>query len=133
MKPSYDVTEASIVVYEAAGTFHGTIHVVVVDPGVGVPVGLLLPTIPLPTEDAVTGSGLNQQDRGNGQIYIAPDNGVLSCFESGFHLRASHHQHQSVLSSRESDVSRARYLRSGCRASRGRNRHELVSPLCMIL
>jgi S-adenosyl-L-methionine hydrolase (adenosine-forming) len=79
--PSYDVTEASLVVYEACRYFpRGTIHVVVVDPGVGStrrPIALR--TIPFPTEDAAaTESGLSQQGSGNGQIYIAPDNGVLS-------------------------------------------------------
>jgi len=62
--PSYDVTEASIVFYEACRYFPvGTIHVVVVDPGVG---------------SARRPIALAESGEGPGQIFIAPDNGVLS-------------------------------------------------------
>jgi hypothetical protein len=62
--PSYDVIEASIVVSEACRYFPaGTIHVVVIDPGVGSarrPIALI-------------GKGKEAI-----QIFIAPDNGVLT-------------------------------------------------------
>ena len=62
--PSYDVIEASIVVYEACRYFPaGTIHVVVVDPGVG---SKRRPIV-------LSGKGKHPD-----QIFIAPDNGVLS-------------------------------------------------------
>jgi len=62
--PSYDVIEASIVIKEACRYFPvGTIHIVVVDPGVG---SQRRPIV-------LSGKG-NQLD----QIFIAPDNGVLS-------------------------------------------------------
>jgi S-adenosylmethionine hydrolase len=62
--PSYDVIEASVVVFEACRYFPaGTIHVVVVDPGVG--------SARRPI--ALTGKGKEAD-----QIFIAPDNGVLT-------------------------------------------------------
>src|SRR3954469_12647193 len=62
--PSYDVIEASIVLSEACGYFPaGTIHVVVVDPGVGSARRPIL----------LAGKGKHID-----QIFIAPDNGVLS-------------------------------------------------------
>jgi S-adenosyl-L-methionine hydrolase (adenosine-forming) len=62
--PSYDVIEASIIIYEACRYFPaGTIHVVVVDPGVG-----------SERRPIVLSAKGNQPD----QIFIAPDNGVLS-------------------------------------------------------
>jgi S-adenosylmethionine hydrolase len=62
--PSYDVIEASIVLYEACRYFPaGTIHVVVIDPGVG--------SARRPI--ALAGKGKETH-----QIFIAPDNGVLS-------------------------------------------------------
>jgi S-adenosylmethionine hydrolase len=60
--PSYDVIEASIILYEACRYFPaGTIHVVVVDPGVG---SARRPIVLAEKETR--------------QIFIAPDNGVLS-------------------------------------------------------
>jgi S-adenosylmethionine hydrolase len=60
--PSFDVTEASIVIQDACRYFPaGTIHVVVVDPGVGSsrrPIAFRL--------------------RSTGSVFLAPDNGVLS-------------------------------------------------------
>jgi S-adenosylmethionine hydrolase len=62
--PSYDVAEASIVLYEACRYFPaGTIHVVVVDPGVG------------SARRPIVFAG---NVKGTDQIFIAPDNGVLS-------------------------------------------------------
>jgi S-adenosylmethionine hydrolase len=62
--PSYDVIEASIVLAEACRYFPaGTIHVVVVDPGVGSARRPIL----------IVG-----QSKHIDQIFIAPDNGVLS-------------------------------------------------------
>ena len=62
--PSYDVVEASFVLHEACSYFPpGTIHVVVVDPGVG---------------SARRPIALAGTEKGNEQIFIAPDNGVLS-------------------------------------------------------
>lgn len=62
--PSYDVTEASIVLYEACRYFPaGTIHVVVVDPGVG------------STRRPIALAGKGE---GTDQIFVAPDNGALS-------------------------------------------------------
>lgn len=62
--PSYDVGEASIIFYEACRYFPaGTIHVVVVDPGVG---------------SARRPIALHGGGEGSGQTFIAPDNGVLS-------------------------------------------------------
>ena len=62
--PSYDVLEASFVVYEACRYFpDSTIHVVVVDPGVG---------------SARRPLAFAGNVKGNDPIYIAPDNGVLS-------------------------------------------------------
>src|SRR5436190_2050770 len=61
--PSYDVIEASVVLSEACRYFPaGTIHVVVADPGVG--------SARRPI--ALAGEGQT------GQVFIAPDNGVLS-------------------------------------------------------
>src|SRR6187200_3363812 len=60
--PSYDIAEASIVLYEACRYFPpGSIHVVVVDPGVG--------SVRRPI--AVAGERSDQ-------LFVAPDNGVLS-------------------------------------------------------
>ena len=66
--PSYDIVEASIVLYEAGRCFPpGTIHVVVVDPGVG---------------SARRPIAIEKKE--SGQRFIAPDNGVLSMvLESG--------------------------------------------------
>jgi S-adenosylmethionine hydrolase len=62
--PSYDVLEASLVLYEACRYFpDGTIHVVVVDPGVG---------------SARRPLALSGNVKGADPIFIAPDNGVLS-------------------------------------------------------
>jgi S-adenosylmethionine hydrolase len=62
--PSYDVLEASFVLYEACRYFpSGSIHVVVVDPGVG---SARRPIV------------LEGKGKGADQIFIAPDNGVLS-------------------------------------------------------
>jgi len=62
--PSYDVTEASMVIQEACRFFPaGTIHVVVVDPGVG---------------SARRPIALAGREKETDQIFIAPDNGVLS-------------------------------------------------------
>jgi S-adenosylmethionine hydrolase len=62
--PSYDVVEASFVLYEACRYFpSGTIHVIVVDPGVG---------------SARRPIALAGKGKEAGQIFIAPDNGVLS-------------------------------------------------------
>jgi S-adenosylmethionine hydrolase len=61
--PSYDIVEASIVLAEACRYFPpGTIHVVVVDPGVG-----------SARRPILVGQGKHID-----QIFIAPDNGVLS-------------------------------------------------------
>jgi S-adenosyl-L-methionine hydrolase (adenosine-forming) len=62
--PSYDVIEASFVLYEACRFFPaGSIHIVVVDPGVG--------SARRPIAVAAKGKGIDQ-------IFVAPDNGVLS-------------------------------------------------------
>jgi S-adenosylmethionine hydrolase len=62
--PSYDVIEASFVLHEACRYFPGgTIHVVVVDPGVG---SLRRPV------------ALGGKAKGIDPVFIAPDNGVLS-------------------------------------------------------
>jgi hypothetical protein len=62
--PSYDVVEASLVLYEAFRYFpEGTIHVVVVDPGVG---SARRPLV------------LSGNVKGIDPVFIAPDNGVLS-------------------------------------------------------
>jgi len=62
--PSYDVLEASIVIADACRFFPvGTVHVVVVDPGVG--------SARRPI--AVKGTG-----KAIGQMFIGPDNGVFS-------------------------------------------------------
>ena len=62
--PSYDIIEASFVLQEAYRYFpEGTIHVVVVDPGVGSARRPLALTVP---------------EEGLHPIFIAPDNGVLS-------------------------------------------------------
>src|SRR5678815_5458127 len=60
--PSYDIVEASIVLYEACRYFPpGTVHVVVVDPGVG---------------SARRPIALKAKD--SNQVFIGPDNGALS-------------------------------------------------------
>jgi len=62
--PSYDIIEASFVLCEACRFFPaGSIHVVVVDPGVG--------SARRPIALAGNGKGIDQ-------IFMAPDNGVLS-------------------------------------------------------
>ncbi len=99
--PSYDVTEASIVVYEACRYFPaGTIHVVVVDPGVG------------STRRPIALAG---EGKGTDQIFVAPDNGVLSLV-SGSASCSSHHQCQPLPSSRQPDFSRPGHLRARCGA-----------------
>jgi S-adenosylmethionine hydrolase len=64
--PSYDISEAGFVIQSAYAYFpRGTVHVVVVDPGVG--------SSRRPIAAAV-----------NGHLFVAPDNGVLSwVLESG--------------------------------------------------
>jgi S-adenosylmethionine hydrolase len=60
--PSFDIREASIIIQEACQYFPaGTIHVVVVDPGVG------SARRPIACRAKITGS-----------VFLAPDNGVLS-------------------------------------------------------
>jgi S-adenosyl-L-methionine hydrolase (adenosine-forming) len=62
--PSYDVIEASLVLYEACRYFPGgTVHVVVVDPGVG---------------SSRRPVALSGNMKGSDPVFIAPDNGVLS-------------------------------------------------------
>lgn len=62
--PSYDLMEASFILYEASRYFPGgTIHVVVVDPGVG---------------SARRPVALAGKVKGIDPVFIAPDNGVLS-------------------------------------------------------
>src|SRR5215471_11458575 len=62
--PSYDVLEASLILYEAWRYFpDGTIHVVVVDPGVG---------------SARRPLALSGNAKGVDSVFIAPDNGVRS-------------------------------------------------------
>ena len=73
--PSYDVMEASIIIGDACRFFPaGTVHVVVVDPGVG--------SARRPI--AVKGTG-----QGAGQVFIGPDNGVFSLVSGsgpGYHI-----------------------------------------------
>ena len=71
--PSYDITEASLVFQEACRYFPaGSIHVIVVDPGVG---SLRRP---------IAARG---RLRDTEQVFIAPDNGVLSLVSDVFEAR----------------------------------------------
>ena len=82
--PAQDIREGALTLYETARWFPpGTIHVVVVDPGVGTDRAILYAEI-------------------GGQRYIAPDNGLLSFLmteeplERAFTLEASEYWHSAV-------------------------------------
>jgi S-adenosylmethionine hydrolase len=103
--PSYDVMEASIVVGDACRFFPaGTVHVVVVDPGVG--------STRRPI--AVKGSG-----QCAGQVFVGPDNGVFSLVSiasPAYHITKTdlfHHPVSQTFHGRDIFAPVAAYLASG--------------------
>src|SRR6185295_7242659 len=98
--PSYDILDAAIVVHEASRYFpDGTIHVVVVDPGVGgARRPIAIQAIPLPKgEGGPTASRLEGRVRGTNQLFLAPDNGALSLVIAGAESSFTRHITNSSL------------------------------------
>ena len=98
----FEIGEGAYLIAQAWRYFpKKTVHVVVVDPGVGTS------RRPILVE-------------AGGQYFLAPDNGVLSMVYLQENLQgAARHQREVLPASGEPDVSRPRHVRSGGRASGG--------------